>query len=226
MDDAMADLLLSIVGSSSEPQEVRASAAISLGPALEEADIESSAGGSVEDASIGEEMFARIQRVLHGIYLDEAVPTKVRRRVLEASVRAPQDWHTAAIRFAAASDDEDWKLSAAFCMRWVPGFDAEILDMLESRNPDIHYEAVGAAGAQEVIAAWPHIRALLASEGTERRLLLAAIEAAGAVGDLEAGTILTGLAGSADEEIAEAASEALMMREAMAGEDDDEDSPF
>jgi hypothetical protein len=47
---------------------------------------------------------------------------KVRRRVLEASVRAPQDWHQEAIREAYSSGDESWRLTAVFCMRFVRGF--------------------------------------------------------------------------------------------------------
>jgi hypothetical protein len=55
--------------------------------------------------------------------MDASVPTDVRRRILEASVRAPQDWHRDAIRAAYASDDDVWRLTAVFCMRSVRGFE-------------------------------------------------------------------------------------------------------
>jgi len=109
------------------------------------------------------------------------VPKLVRRRVLEASVRAVQDWHTDAIRAAAAGPDEDWKLTAAFCMQYVRGFDSQILDLLDSGNPDIHYEAICAAGTWELEDAWEHVAALLTSKSTEKPLLLAAIEAAASI---------------------------------------------
>ena len=112
--------------------------------------------------------------------MDASVPEDVRRRILEASVRAPQDWHQDAIRAAYASDDDAWRLTAVFCMRFVRGFDEQILEALDSENPDIHYEAVCAAGSWEVDAAWPHITALVTSRKTEKSLLLAAIEAVAA----------------------------------------------
>ena len=93
-----------------------------------------------------EPMFQRIQATLQEIHADHSVPKEVRRRVLEASVRAPRDWHQDAIREAYSSSDEEWKLTAVFCMGWIRGFDEQILEMLESRNPDIRYEAVRAAG--------------------------------------------------------------------------------
>jgi hypothetical protein len=52
--------------------------------------------------------------------------------VLEASVRAPQDWHLDAIREAYSSTDEAWSLTAVFCMRFVRGFNEQILEALES----------------------------------------------------------------------------------------------
>ena len=220
MNDEVADLLLSIVQSADEPGRLRARAAISLGPALEEADTQGYDDDFVEP-SISSAMFKRIQATLRRIHDDEDAPKEVRRRVLEASVRSPQDWHKDAIRAAYSSDDEDWKLTAVFCMGWIRGFDAQILEMLKSRNPDIHCEAVRAAGNWELDAAWPHVAALIGSETTEKSLLLAAIEAAASIRPEEARPVLTGLAASEDGEIAEAASEALL--EPGYDEDDDED---
>ena len=222
MDEQIADLLLTVVRSADEPEDLRAKAAISLGPVLEETDTE----GFDDDLSeppISKELFQQILEALHRIYMDESVPREVRRRALEASVRASQDWHHDAIRAALSSGDEDWKLTATFCMRWVHGFDDQILEMLASRNPDTHYEAVCAAGDQEVAAAWPHVAALIASETTEKRLLLAAIEAAASINPSEAMEALAELSDSEDEEIAEAASEALMMAKSHLEYDEDED---
>jgi hypothetical protein len=226
MDDEMADLLLSIVRSADEPEKLRAKAAISLGPVLEEMDTE----GFEDDLSeppITKRTFDQIQETLGKIYSDEDEPKEVRRRVLEAAVRAPQDWQRDAIEAAYSSDDEDWKLTATFCMQWVPGFGDQILEMLESRNPDIHYEAVRAAGAQVLDAAWPHVAALLTSETTEKTLLLAAIEAAASIRPSEAGPILAELASSDDDEIAEAADDAMDMAlhglDEYGDEDEDED---
>jgi hypothetical protein len=74
------------------------------------------------------------------------VPKMVRAAELEASVRAAEDWHADAVRAAFASSDDDWKLTAVFCTGYVPGFDGQILESLKSKNPDVCYEAVVAAG--------------------------------------------------------------------------------
>jgi hypothetical protein len=222
MNDEIATLLAAIVRSQDEPEELRAKAAISLGPVLEETDIEGF-DDPISEPSIEEKTFDLIQETLRQIYNDERAPKLVRRRVLEASVRAPQNWHEDAIRAAYSRDDEDWKLTATFCMRYVRGFDDQILEMLENPNPDIHYEAVLAAGASELDLAWPHVAALIAFENIEKRLLLAAIEAAASIRPLEAAELLGDLAGSEDEEIAEAVSEALSMARGHSGEFDDED---
>ena len=116
--DQMADVLLSIVRDAGEPERLRARVAISLGPMLEGADTEGFDDDFAE-SPISERVFHEIQETLQRIYLDEGAPKEVRRRILEASVRAPQDWHADAIRDAASSSDEDWKLMAAFAMRWV-----------------------------------------------------------------------------------------------------------
>ena len=143
-------------------------------------------------------------------------------------MRASQDWHPHAIRAAYASDDEVWRLTAVFCMQFVRGFDEQILEALDSRNPDIQYEAIVAAGNWEVAAAWPHVAALVTARETEKPLLLAAIDAAASIRPQEAFVLLDDLADSDDEDIADAVHEALAMAEGHSVDDeldDDDDSP-
>lgn len=147
----------------------------------------------------------------------------MRRRILEASVRAPQDWHQGAVRTALNSADERWRLTALFCARFVRGFDAQILEALDSTNPDFHYEAVVAAGAWGLDAAWPHIASLVTSTRTRKPLLLAAIDAVPGIRPREAAEILADLADSDDEDIAAAAEEALAMAEGLADEEEPDD---
>ena len=106
-------------------------------------------------------------------------------------------------------------------MRFVRGFDEQILEALGTRNPDVHYEAVRAAGAWGVDAAWPHIAALVTSGGTDKPLLLAAIEAVASIRPREVAEILDDLTDSDDEVIVEAVSEAMTMAEGLADEDDE-----
>src|SRR4051794_36944103 len=71
IDDELAGLLLQILESSDEPEDLRAKAAISFGPALEHADI----GFDDEDEIvITEDLFHRIQEGMHKVYLDPATP--------------------------------------------------------------------------------------------------------------------------------------------------------
>lgn len=230
MDDEIAELLLGIVSNSAESDEMRARAAIALGPVLEQSDIEGFDDPFLEEIGekppITEESFKKIKSTLHDLYKDESVPKRVRRDMLEASVRADADWHTEAICTAYAGADNDWKLTAVFAMRYVPGFEEEILQSLNSSNEEIHYQAIEAAGAREVHEAWQHIQKLLASQTTPRRLLLAAIRAAPYISPDEAGPALVDLSSSTDEEIAETAMEAMNEAEGMDSGMDEEDQDY
>lgn len=225
INDELADALLAIVGNANEQERLRAKAAISLGPVLEHAD--TNGFEDPDDVPITERTFRNIQDSLRKLYLDTSTPNEVRRRILEASVRAPEAWHQDAIGAAYSRGDTEWMLTAVFSMRWVRGFDDRILAALESADPEIHYEAILAAGNWELDAAWPHIVELLNDPDTPRPLLLAAIDAAGSIRPAEARIILVDLADSDDEEIAEAAGEAMLMADAGSDdEDDDEDRPI
>ncbi len=221
INDDLVDALLAVLRRSDESEETRGKAAISLGAVLEQADLDGF--GDPDDIPISERTFHTIQKSLQELYRDAGVPEEVRRRILEAAVRAPQDWHKDAVRAAYASNDDLWKLTAVFGMRFVRGFTKQILEALDSPNPDIHYEAVLAAGNWEVEAAWPHVANLVASEETDKVLLLAAIEAAGSIRPQEAARVLADLMDSDDEDIAEAAHEAVGMAESLLGMDLDED---
>jgi hypothetical protein len=213
--------LLAILRDGAAAETLRGLAAISLGPVLELADTDGF--DDPDDVPISERTFEGIQKALRKLFSDADVPTGVRRRILEASVRAPRDWHRGAVRTAHRSDDAAWKLTAAFCMRYVRGLDEEILEALESEDTETQSEAVGAAGAWGVQAAWPRIAALIDDEGTSRRVLLEAIEAVACIRPMEAADVLADLADSDDEEIAVAVSDALAMAEARGGDEDDED---
>jgi len=137
------EALLSILRRGDRSEEVRGRAVISLGPILEHADTQGFE--DADDLPITERAFHTLQESLRKLYRDANVPKEVRRRILEASVRAPQDWHEDAIRVAYSSGDEVWRLTAVFCMRFVRGFEEQILEALDTEKPDIHYEAVVAA---------------------------------------------------------------------------------
>jgi len=226
MNNEMAETLLSIVQSSSESEEMRGTAAMALGAVLEQADVEMLEDGKFEDPEavpISETTFRNLVEGLRKLVSDESLPKEVRRRVLEASVRAQLDWHPNAVRTSYASKDKDWKLTAVFCMEYVRGFQDLILEALESSDFNIHYHAIRAAGNWEFDAAWPHIVKLVADCKTPKPLRLAAIEAVASIRPQEAGAILVDLDSRNDEEIAEAADEAMMTAAAATGELDEDD---
>jgi hypothetical protein len=224
INDDLADALLAVVCSADEPVQLRAKAAISLGPVLEQ--VETDGFEDPDDVSITEGTFRNIQETLHQLYLDNKTPKEVRRRILEASVRAPQSWHQDAIRYAYSSGDKEWMLTAVFSMCWVRGFDDQILVALKSTDPEIHFEAVKAAGNWELDAAWSHVVELVDDTLTPKHLLLAAIGAASSIHPAEAREILARLADSGDEEIAEAAEEAMAMAEVASDEEDDDEDEW
>ncbi len=211
INDRLAETLLEILRLSNESDKLRARAVISLGPALDAASLDDF--DDPETVPISEQMFHTIQATLEDLYQGTSMPKEVRRRILEAAVRAPQDWHEDAIRSAYASDDRDWKLTAVFSMAYVRGFDEEILESLKSQDPDIHYEAVRAAGSWSIDRAWSHVVELATARNTEKYLLIAAINAVAQIRPEEAGPILEPLTSSSDEDIAEVSSEAIDMAE-------------
>lgn len=222
INDDLADTLLSILCNPREPDPLRGQAAISLGPALEYAYVDGFEDPD-DEVPITEPMFLKIRKTLQKLYMDVETPKEVKRAVLEASVRAPAKWHKNAVAAAYRSKDEDWKLSAVFCMQFLRGFDKQILESLKSQNPDIHYHAVCAAGNWEIDAAWPHIAALVASEETEKELRLSAIEAAAFIRPQKASEILSPLLRSDDEDIVDAVHESLAMAEGLTDDEEDDD---
>jgi len=131
VNDELVEALLAVLRNSKESKEMRARAAISLGPILEYADTEGL--DDPDGVPISERTFRRIQESLRELYMDVQIPSEVRRRILEASVRAPQEWRENAVRAAYASGDDARKLTAVFCMRFVRGFNEQIVEELDNR---------------------------------------------------------------------------------------------
>jgi hypothetical protein len=225
INDHLAHILLAVLRDGSESEELRAKVAISFGAALDAAytewDEELGAFDDDEMVPIGRETFLEIRQSLQTLYADTSIPKLVRRRILEAAVRAREPWQDNAIREAYASGDRDWILTAVFAMRFVPGFEKETLESLKSTDTEIQREAVLAAGEHELDAAWGHVSKLAQDRRTEKDLRIAAIGASGAIRPKEAQEFLFDLADSEDEDIAEAADDALSM--IIEPEDDEED---
>jgi len=219
-DDVVAGLT-DVVGEAGAPEELRARAALAIGPALETA-----FQGAVSDAgeSLSDPIFRKAQKALKRIYDNANESVDVRRCVFEALVRAPEDWHKAAVREAYDREGDGWQRSAVFAMRFVPGFKDEILEALESEDEEVLFNAICAAAERDVRDAWPYVEELVGDETTAKEILIAAIDATPLLApDAEAvNEALEHLLMHDDEEIVEAATEA-MSSIGEAGEDEDWD---
>lgn len=224
INDDLARVLLKIAKNDQESEEIRGAAIIALGPALEHSDMMGFEDEDEDDLVISEELFNTIQKSLQKLYMTAGLPKDLRRRALEASAHAPQPWHQGAVRSAYESKDEEWRITAVFCMGFIEGFEPQIIDSLRSSNELIHFYAVVAAGHWEVDGAWEHIVDLVRNEDTEKELRLAAIEALPDIRSNEAIDILNELVKSEDLDIVDAAYEAMAMAEGLEEiEDEDED---
>jgi len=223
MDNDMAPRLLSIVKDTSESEELRSKAAVSFGAGLEYAEMMDFDDYGGEGDILTEEIFNEIQETFRTLYYDSDTPKLVRRRILEGSVRAPMDWHKEAVEEAYSNDDIEWRLTAVCCMGYIKGFEDKILESLKSENPDIHYEAVQSTGNWGIKEAWPDIKELLLRQDIDKWLLIAAIQAAATVNPEESVEILMEFEDSEDEDIADAAEDALVTAGMAADEFDDDD---
>lgn len=226
MDDALCRQLAGIIVSDPSA-EVAARAAIALGPALEECDLD---GYDIDPdgAPLTEATFDWLKKELEVIYRSANRPTLVRRRVLEASVRASQPWHIDAVRAAHQTADSDWIVTAVFCMGHLHGFDSEILAALDADDPVLKAEAVRAAGQSELQRAGRAVLTLAKTETTPRDLRIAAVDALASLNPDGSQELLEELAASSDGELAQAAQDTLDMRlpdPDMVGWDADEDNP-
>jgi hypothetical protein len=204
--------------------EIAADAAISLGPALEECSIdyddEELPDVDFHDQPLSRDTYTKICAALEAVYRDGDRPPLVRRRALEAAVRAPRDWQHEVVRAAYASDDVRWRETAVFCMGLLPGFDAQILDALAAKEQTVRCEALRAAGLRELVAAAPEVMRVAADAGGPKPLRIAAIEALSALDAEGSDELLDKLAADGDDEIAAVAETALEERSVFASMDD------
>ncbi len=220
INDDLAVALLKIVEDSQESEELRSRAVISFGVALEyiytDMD-EFTEDDEYNDFAVTEQMYQRIIESLQKLYFDGTVPEIVRRRTLEASIRSPQAYHSGAVRAAYQSGEKNWLLTAVFCMHYIQGFQLEILEALQSKDPELKYQAIQAAGNWGLTESWPDIRDVLSNQDAETNLLLAAIDAAVNIGHHEAMAVLSELLdrSSDNDDIIDAIHEALAMLEEL-----------
>jgi HEAT repeat protein len=219
VDDALARELLRFARDPSRDPGERGRALIVLGPALEETGYEEEEEGGGLASPMGPEEwwetplsdagFREVNEELRRIYHDGDQPKEVRRRALEAAVRAPRDWHRDAVATAWRSGDEEWRVTAVFAMGFLSGFADEIEEAFRSDDPILRREAIGAVGRAEVEDLVPDLLEVAADTGEDGDDRIAAIEALEELQLAEAVDVLDDLLDDDDAEVARAAQEAL-----------------
>lgn len=194
----IADTLVDVLQKDPSP-EVRAAAASSLARFTYLTEV-----GKTDKAT-----GAKVRDALLATYQDEAEPTEVRRRALEALAYLCDDQVSNLIAEAYQSEDEKMRASALFAMgrnchpRWLD----TIINAMKSPNPEVRFEAARAAGELEDERAVPHLETLISDPDKEVRN--AAIASLGQIGGKQAKRVLKACLRSPDPEIREAAQEAL-----------------
>jgi hypothetical protein len=204
--------------------EVRASAAIGMGPMLEEIDM--MLGDDDDDEPIEEGLFEDVQRALREVHEDPREPELVRRRALEAAVRAPEAWMEGAAREALASADPLWRMTGVFAAGHVGGLDSAVVASLHDAEAGVRIEAVRAVANLGLEDAAGQIGEWATSDEVDRDLRLECIVALAELPGDDVAAILEAMSLDDDDEIAAFAQGALdehrLFQMGANPEDDDE----
>lgn len=218
VDDALARELLRFARDPEREDWERGRALIVLGPALEETGYEEEEDGSLAppvgpeewwETPLSEAAYREVHDELRRIYHDAAQPKLVRRRALEAAVRAPRDWHRDAVATAWRSGDDEWRLTAIFAMGFLPGFAEEIEEAFRGDDPVIRREAIAAVGRSELGHLVPELIDLATDTEADREDRIGAIEALEELQSADAMDALEELLDDDDDEVSQVAEAAL-----------------
>lgn len=167
-----------------ESRDVRASAASALGRYILAGELEEMPPRVVREA----------QQAALELWRNTDENIDVRRRALEALSNSTHDIVPSAILQAYGDGDRRLRVSAVFAMgrscddRWA----GEVLQELDSEDPEMRFEAARAAGEIEIAAAVPQLRMLVSNDDRETSDM--AIWALGEIGGEKAIKVLERLA--------------------------------
>lgn len=214
------------VVSGSGTDDDRGEAAIFLGSILDLVD-----ENETFDFGIPLELGQEIRTVLWGIHDDLQNSEIVRRRCLEALVRWPVDPVPAVVR-TALDTPGPWRVTGLFCAGFVSGFEDDVRRALHEGTLEEKVEAWRAAANLELQDVGPHAIAVARDPAAPQEERFEAIGALAWIGESAAATIaLDEIASGDDEELAEAATEAMSLRnntetemwDVTGADDEDED---
>jgi hypothetical protein len=197
LDERQCERLVELALDREASAELRARAAIALGPAMELWEIERDpfpVGG--EELTFDPEVAERIHRSLLALVRDEEAPKLVRRRAFEAAVRSLSDDHDALIRRFWGDSDPEWRLTAMFAMGQNTRYEKEVLAAIDdaSLDPVVRAEAFRSAAGLDLREASGRAEAIAAEAGESEHLRGGAMVAFARFEPLEAADLLETIA--------------------------------
>ncbi len=162
-DTSLVPVLIKMVEADPDVK-VRSAAATALGQFIYVGELE----------EIPENLLHRIEEKLLQLTMDTGEPKLLRRRALEAMGFSSRPEINNLIRAAYNKDDPEWLVTALFAMgrsansTWIPS----VMDMLDSENQEVLFEAVRAAGELEAKVARKRLLRIVKTqpEGSEIRM--------------------------------------------------------
>ena len=164
------------------------------------------------EISITADDYARVTDFLFRIAQDPEEAVEARRYAIEALAFRSEDADVLdLIEWAYHHDDRRLKVSALFSMarNGDPRWTDSILQELHSRDTEIQYEAVHAAGELGLEEATHSLIEMVRSKNVRKPLRLLAIYALGEIGDERAYPVLDRLTHSRDRDVRDVAREAV-----------------
>lgn len=164
-----------------------------------------------------------VEDALTEVFNDGTEVEEVRARALESIGARSEPWVRDLIEDAYSSGSHRMQVSAVHAMGrscdagWLP----DVIQQLQSDDPELRYEAATAAGMIGDEAVVPHLAFLVNDEDAEVQEV--AIEALGEIGGTEARDVLMRVLSSGDEVAQEVARDALASMEMSGAYDDDDD---
>lgn len=190
--------------------EVQAAAALSLGRFVLQGEL----------GQLDQQSSALIEEALHAVITDEKRDLLVQRRALESLAYSGQEYVPQLIAAAYRHDDDSMRISAVHAMgrNADPSWRDYVLAELAATDAAMRFEAARASGELEVADAIPQLIALLDEDDIEVRD--AAVWALGRIGGPEARRALRACCASDDQNLAEAAEDALAELDFLGGDVD------
>ena len=192
--------------------EVRTHAISALGRYIFEGDAAAFEDWDDYEVSITPADYARVTEFLFRFAQDPEEAIEVRRYAIEALAFRSEDPNVLdLIEWAYHHSDRRLKVSALFSMarNGDPRWTDDILAELRSRDTEIQYEAVHAAGELSLQEATEPLIEMVRSKNVRKPLRLLAIYALGQIGNERAYPVIDRLTHSRDRDVREVAREAV-----------------